>query len=53
MRFSGLKGLTTNYLSKRIIFVQDLFLSLLSVLIDRACRQASSALQDEYFAHSA
>ena len=30
MRFSGLKGLTTNYLSKRIIFVQDLFLSLLS-----------------------
>ena len=26
---------------------------LLSVLIDRACSQASSALQDEYFAHSA
>lgn len=26
---------------------------LLSVLTDRACRQASSALQEEYFAHSA
>ena len=31
----------------------DARLWLLSVLIDRACRQASSALQEEYFAHSA
>ena len=31
----------------------DARLWLLSVLIDHACRQASSALQDEYFAHSA
>ena len=31
----------------------DARLWLLSVLIDHACRQASSTLQDEYFAHSA